>query len=101
MADSLEALHHDLRAPIADISGRAERLSPLAIYQRMDAIRGLAAESGMAALEGLASRSAQLALLPGCRVAVRSCLAHMDEAMASASAADRQTILAAVAVRLH
>lgn len=101
MAESLNQLHQDLEARIADISSRADRLSPLDIYARMDAIRDLASRGGLAALEGLASRSAQLALLPGCRVAVRSCLAHMDEALASASAGDRQTILAAVAVRLH
>ena len=101
MAESLNDLHRDLRARIADLHGRAERLSPLDIYARMDAIRDLAAHGGMAALEGLASRSAQLALLPGCRVAVRNCLSHMDEALGSASPADRQTILAAVAVRLH
>jgi hypothetical protein len=101
MSESAKPLHRDLSARIAEISSRAERLSPLDIYARMDAIRDLAAQEGMAALEGLASRSAQLALLPGCRVSVRSCLEHMDEALASASAQDRQTILAAVAVRLH
>lgn len=101
MSDSVDDLQRDLRARIADISRRAERLSPLAIYERMDAIRDLAAQGGLSALEGLASRSAQLALLPGCRVAVRHCLSHFDEALASGSAADRQTILAAVAVRLH
>jgi hypothetical protein len=34
-------------------------------------------------------------------VTVQNCLSHMDEALSSGSAADRQTILAAVAVRLH
>lgn len=101
MGESLKELHQDLRARIADISSRAERLSPLDIYARMDAIRDLASQGGMAALEGLASRSAQLALLPGCRVGVRNCLEHMDEALVSASTQDRQTILAAIALRLH
>ncbi len=101
MADSSRDLHRDLRARIAEVHRRAERLSPLDIYQRMDAIRDLAAQGGLSALEGLASRSAQLALLPGCRVAVRHCLSHMDEALGSSSPGDRQAILAAVAVRLH
>ncbi|WP_294171861.1 hypothetical protein [uncultured Sphingomonas sp.] len=101
MTESADNLHRDLRARIADVHRRAERLSPLDIHRRMDAIRDLAAQGGLAAVEGLASRSAQLALLPGCRVTVQSCLAHMDAALSSGSAADRQTILAAVAVRLH
>ncbi len=101
MAESSPDLHRDLRARIAEVHRRAERLSPLDIYQRMDAIRDLAAQGGLSALEGLASRSAQLALLPGCRVAVRHCLSHMDEALGSSSPGDRQAILAAVAVRLH
>jgi hypothetical protein len=101
MGESVSNLQSDLQARIADVHRRAERLSPLDIYRRMDAIRELAGQGGLAALEGLASRSAQLALLPGCRVAVRQCLSHMDEALGSSSHADRQTILAAVAVRLH
>jgi hypothetical protein len=40
-------------------------------------------------------------LLPGHRVAVRSCLEHVDEALDSHSPADCTTILAALAVRLH
>jgi hypothetical protein len=67
----------------------------------MDAIRHLAAMNGLAALEGLARHSAQLALLPGCRVAMQSCLEHVGEAIDSNSASDRTTILAALAVRLH
>ena len=61
----------------------------------------IAAEHGMVALEGLARCSAQRAMLPGYRVAMRSCLEHIDEAMQSNSPADRTTILAAIAVRLH
>jgi hypothetical protein len=67
----------------------------------MDAIRQLAADHGLAALEGLARCTAQLALLPGHRVALKSCLEHVDEALDSQSPRDCATILAAVAVRLH
>jgi hypothetical protein len=67
----------------------------------MEAIRAVAAEYGMIALEGLADCSAHRAMMPGCRVATRSCLEHMDEAMLSNSPADRTAILAAIAVRLH
>ena len=67
----------------------------------MDAIRQLAAINGLAALEGLARHSAQLALLPGHRVAMHACLEHVDEAIDSHSTSDRTTILAALAVRLH
>ena len=61
------------------------RLSPLDLHARMDAIRQLAAINGLAALEGLARRSAQLALLPGRRVAMQSCLEHVEEALDSHS----------------
>jgi hypothetical protein len=67
----------------------------------MDAIRQLAASNGLAALEGLARCSAQLALLPGHRVVMRSCLEHVDTALDSRSPGDCTTILAALAVRLH
>ena len=56
---------------------------------------------GMVALEGLARSSAQRALLPGHRVAMMSCLEHIEEAIDSQSENDRTTILAALAVRLH
>jgi len=46
-------------------------------------------------------RSAQLALLPGHRVATQCCLEHFDEALQSESAADRTSILAALALRLN
>jgi hypothetical protein len=67
----------------------------------MDAIRQLAAIHGLATLEGLAHCSAQLALLPGHRVAVQSCLEHVDEAIDSDNEGDFRTILAALAIRLH
>ena len=86
---------------IAEIGNRAERLSPMDIYARMDAIRQIAIDNGLDALEGLMQRSAQLALLPGHRVATRCCLEHLDEALQSESSADRTTILAALALRLH
>jgi hypothetical protein len=40
-------------------------------------------------------------MMPGCRTATSSCLEHMHEALNSDSPADRQTILAALALRLH
>jgi hypothetical protein len=86
---------------LAEIGRRADRLSPLDIHVRMDAIRQIAAANGMAALESLAHRSSQLALLPGHRVATRCCLEHMDEAMDSLVPADSNAILAALALRLH
>ena len=86
---------------VAEIRNAGPRLSPLDLYAKMDAIRQLAADHGMAALESLARCSAQLALLPGHRVAVESCLEHVDEALGSDSDGDRTAILAALAVRLH
>jgi hypothetical protein len=86
---------------IAEIRERGQRLSPLDLHSRMDSIRELAALHGLAALEALARTSAQLALLPGHRVAVQSCLEHVEEALDSRSAGDCTTILAAVALRLH
>jgi hypothetical protein len=91
----------ELGKRISDIQSRAERLSPMDIHARMDAIRQAAAENGLDALEGLAHRSAQLALLPGHRVATQCCLEHLDEALNSRCSADRTSILAAVAARLH
>ena len=101
MPESLDLLRRELGARLAEIRTRADRLSPLDMYRRMDAIRDEAGRAGLCALEGLAGRSAQLALLPGCRVTVPACLVHAGDAAASGSATDRQTILAAVAVRMH
>jgi hypothetical protein len=67
----------------------------------MDAIRQLASAHGLAALESLAHCSAQLALLPGHRVAMASCLEHVNDAIESRSTSDCTAILAALAVRLH
>jgi hypothetical protein len=67
----------------------------------MDAIRQLAVANGLATLEGLARCSAQLALLPGHRIAVQSCIERLDDAIDSRSESDCDTILAALAARLH
>jgi hypothetical protein len=71
------------------------------LYAKMDAIRQLAVANGLATLEGLARCSAQMALLPGHRIAVQSCLEHVETAIDSSSPRDCDTILAALAVRLH
>jgi len=99
--DTLGSARQQIGERLAEFSGRAERLSPLDIHARMDAIRQIAAANGLDALEALMHRSAQLALLPGHRVATQCCLEHFDEAMASESRSDSTSILAALALRLH
>ena len=99
--DPLAKVRNEIGLRVAAIRSEGPRLSPLDLHSRMDAIRQLAALNGLAALEGLARCSAQLALLPGHRVAMTSCLEHVDEALDSRSDADCNTILAALAVRLH
>jgi len=99
--DPLAKVRTEVGLRVAEIRETGPRLSPLDMHARMDAIRQLAAMNGLAALEALARCSAQLALLPGHRVAVSSCLEHVDEALDSRSEADCNTILAALAVRLH
>jgi hypothetical protein len=99
--DPLSHVRVQVGLRVAEIRDASRELSPLDLYSRMDAIRRLAAEHGLAALEGLARHSAQLALLPGHRVAMRSCLEHVEAALDSNSENDRGTILAALAVRLH
>ena len=100
-ADPLTTIRKEVGLRIAEIRRAGSRLSPLDLHARMDAIRQLAATNGLAALEGLARHSAQLALLPGHRVAMQSCLEHVEEAIDSRSETDCTTILAALAVRLH
>src|SRR6476646_5396180 len=100
-ADPLTTIRNEIGLRVAEIRKAGPRLSPLDLHARMDAIRQLAAINGLAALEGLARCSAQLALLPGHRVAMQSCLEHVDEAIDSQSDNDCTTILAALAVRLH
>ena len=99
--DPLANVRNEVGLRVAEIRQAGPRISPMDLYARMDAIRQLAALHGLAALEGLARCSAQLALLPGHRVAMQSCLEHVDEALDSRSAGDRTAILAALAIRLH
>jgi len=99
--DPLATVRHQVALRVAEIQDAGPRLSPLDLYAKMDAIRQLAVANGLATLEGLARCSAQLALLPGHRVAVLSCLEHVEDAIDSQSDGDCNTILAALAVRLH
>ena len=99
--DPLAKVRNEVGLRVAEIRNAAQRLSPLDLYARMDAIRQLAATNGLAALEGLARNTAQRALLPGHRVTLLSCFEHVDEALDSHSDDHRTAILAAVAVRLH
>src|SRR6478672_9715471 len=101
MGDSLDGVRYELQQRLHDLRTRAQRLSPLDIHARMDAIRGAADRAGLHAMEGLARLSSQLALLPGCRVATSACLEHAEDAMAARTQAEHQAILAAVATRLH
>ncbi len=101
VADRLGPVWEQIGERLAEFTSRAERLSPLDIHSRMDSIRQIAADNGLEALEALMHRSAQLALLPGHRIATQSCLEHLDEAIGSESGADSTSILAALALRLH
>lgn len=100
-SDSLETARALICERIAELEARIPRLAPMAIAKKMDAIRCLAAEQGMAALEGLADYAAHHALMPGHAMTTRACLEHMGEALGSDAPRDRETILAALAVRLH
>ena len=99
--DPLSHVRTQVGLRVAEIRDAECELTPLDLYSRMDSIRRLAFEHGLSALEGLARRSAQLALLPGHRVAVQSCLEHVEAALDSNSERDCNAILAALAVRLH
>ena len=99
--DPLTNVRNEVGLRVAEIRNAGPRLSPLDLHARMDAIRQLASAHGLAALESLAHCSAQRALLPGHRVAMASCLEHVDEALDSRSSNDCTAILAALAVRLH
>ena len=99
--DVLGSVRTQVADCIAEFSSRAERLSPLDIHARMDSIRQIAAANGLDALESLMHRTAQLALLPGHRIATRCCLEHVDEALDSRSPSDATAILAALAARLN
>jgi hypothetical protein len=100
-ADPLANVRMQVGLRVAEIRDAGPRLSPLDLYARMDAIRQLAVANGLATLEGLARCSAQLALLPGHRIAVQSCIERLDDAIDSRSESDCDTILAALAARLH
>jgi hypothetical protein len=100
--DSLNIVRIRIGERIAEIEARVARLKPVDICVKMEAIRAMAAEHGLAALEGLADYGAHHALMPGHIAATRACLDHMDEALMSEDAAhDRESILAALAVRIH
>jgi hypothetical protein len=102
IGDSLSIVRNRIGERISEIEERIARLKPVDICAKMEAIRGMAAEHGMAALEGLADYGAHHALMPGHVAATRACLEHMDEALLSEDAAhDRESILAALAIRLH
>lgn len=100
-SDSLASARAMISERIANLEARMPRLAPITIAKKMDAIRSLAAAQGMAALEGLADYAAHHALMPGHAMATRACLEHMGEALDSDCQRDRETILAALAVRLH
>ena len=99
--DPLEAVRLQVGQRIAEIRAAGPRISPLDLHTRMDAIRQLAIDHGLSALESLARCSAQLALLPGHRVALQSCLEHVDEAFDCRSDHDCTAMLAALAIRLR
>ena len=99
--DSLSIVRTRIGERIAEIEQRVARLKPVDISAKMEAIRRMAAEHGFAALEGLADYAAHHALMPGHVAATRACLEHMDEALISERSHDRESILAALAIRLH
>ena len=100
--DSLNIVRARIGERIAEMEERVARLKPVDICAKMEAIRGLAAEHGMVALEGLADYGVHHALMPGHVAATRACLEHMEEALMSKDEAhDRESILAALAIRLH
>jgi hypothetical protein len=99
--DPIALVRTQVASRVAEIRDAGPRLSPLALHARMDAIRQLAADHGLAALESLARRTAQLALLPGHRVSMQSCLEHVEEAFDCRSDGDCTAMLAALALRLR
>jgi hypothetical protein len=99
--DPLAHVRTQVASRIAEIRDAGPRISPLALYARMDSIRQLAADHGLAALESLAHRTAELALLPGHRISMQSCLEHVDEAFDCHSDHDCTAMLAALAVRIR
>lgn len=100
-AESLNLVRSRIGERIAELETRMARLKPVDICARMAAIRSLAADHGLTALEGLADYSAHHAMMPGHRTATRCALDHMSVALDSNSPGDRQTVLAAMALRMH
>lgn len=100
-SDPLDIVRCQLGERVSELQRSATQLSRRQIAARMEAIRVLAAAHGMVALVELASLSAWATHERGRRVALHSCLEHMDAAIASVSPGDRTVILAALAVRLH
>jgi hypothetical protein len=99
--DPIALVRTQVASRVAEIRNAGPRLSPLALHARMDAIRQLAADHGLAALDSLARRTAQLALLPGHRVSMQSCLEHVEEAFDCRSDGECTAMLAALALRLR
>ena len=99
--DPIALVRTQVASRVAEIRNAGPRLSPLALHARMDGIRQLAADHGLAALESLARRTAQLALLPGHRVSMQSCLEHVEEAFDCRSDCECTAMLAALALRLR
>ena len=100
-SDPLALVRGQVSRHFDEIAAFYDSLSPLDLHTRFDAVRQIAALNGLAALEGLCRHGAQLALLPGHRVALRRCLDHVGDALDSRSGSDCTTILAALAVRLR
>ena len=100
--DSLNLVRARIGRRITEMEQRVARLKPVDICSKMEAIRLMAIEHGLATLEGLADFGAHHALMPGHIAATRACLEHMDDALMSEDPAhDRESILAALAMRLN
>jgi hypothetical protein len=99
--DPLDLVRMQIGNRVAELHQHSLQLSPIDMHCRMNEIGAIAAANGLSAIESLARSSAQRALLPGHRVALHCCLERFDDALDSASPGDCQTILAALAVRLH
>jgi hypothetical protein len=100
-SDPVAIVRAQIATRVSEIRSSGSRISPLDLHARLDAIRQLAVDHGLGALESLARTSARIALLPGNRIAMQSCLAHVEDALDSHSPGDGNAILAALAVRLH
>ena len=99
--DTLARIRDQVAQRVAQLELTSARLSPFDLHSRLEALCVLAAANGFDALEGLARRTAREALLPGHRIAMRTCLDRIGDALLSESSTDRTTILASLAVRLH